>query len=77
MEQTVRFKYNVTCNLYMLINIVSYCKTVCVGNHIIVIQGIFDERETKVYMYDVEKQMWSNVGCESLFGSGCVKYYTQ
>ena len=57
-----------------------YFQAVCVGNYITVIHGFFNSKETKVYIYDVDKQMWSNTDsefCKNLFGSNCVKYYTQ
>ena len=54
----------------------SYLKAVCLGNYIIVLNIVLH----KVYMYDVDKQMWSNVDsdfCKNLKGSNCVKYFTQ
>ena len=58
----------------------SYFKAVCVGSYIFVIRGLFNSEETIIHIYDVDKQMWSNVDseiCKNLYGSNCVKYYTQ
>ena len=57
-----------------------YFKAVCVGYYIFVIHGFFGFNETKNYIYDVDKQMWSNFDsevCENNFFSNCVKYYAQ
>ena len=62
-----------------LSNLVSYCKAVSIGNYIIVFFGL-SCNETNIYMYDVDKQVWSSVDCsfcKNLYGSNCVKYHTQ
>ena len=58
----------------------SYFKAVCVSNYSFFIHGFFHDNETNIYIYNVDKQMWSNIdseNCKKLFGSNCVKYYTQ
>ena len=53
-------------------------KAVCVGKHITVIHIFLGKKETKMYVYDIDKQLWSNVDYkDSLLGSNCVKYYKQ
>ena len=57
----------------------SYFQAVCIGSNVIVFHMIRDLAETKIYMYDVDKEIWSNVDCDfikNLYGSSCVKYYT-
>ena len=54
---------------------------VCIANNIFVWHENHVSEETKIYTYDVDKQMWSNVDCgyakSLLYRSSCVKYYTQ
>ena len=72
-------KFTLLRSFSNLSTIVSYCKAVCIGDYIIIFFGL-DCNETKQYMYDVDKQRWSSVDfsfCKNLFGSACVKYYTE
>ena len=62
--------------------IVSSCRAVCIGNYVIVFFGISSNKsnKTEMYMYHVDKQVWSGVDCsfcKNLYGSNCVKYHTQ
>ena len=57
----------------------SYFEAICAGNKIIVMHGLFHDRITVGYMYNVDKEMWSSFDCgfcKNLLGSNIVNCYT-
>ena len=55
----------------------NYFNAFSIGNNIVVFQVTFTE--TVVYLYDVDKEKWSNVRCDftkKMFESSFVKFYT-
>ena len=61
------------------LSMLQYFQAVTVGKNIFVFHILENSSKTNMYMYDVDKKNWLNVDCgfcKNLFGSSCVKYYT-
>ena len=57
----------------------SHSRVLCVGNRIIIFDNIYGH-ESKLYVYNVDKQIISNVDCavsKNIYEFNCVKYFTQ
>ena len=59
---------------------ISYFYAFGINNNILVFQNFLESlTETVVYLYDIDKEKWSNVQCDftkNMFRSSFVKYYT-